>query len=381
MLDPQGFIDELFECGIRFVSGVPCSFLKSFINTVQSDSRMRYVIATNEASAVAAASGAFLGGCRSAALMQNSGLGNAVNPLVSLNHVFRIPVLLFITLRGERGVPDEPQHELMGRITTDMLDTMRIPWKFLPPDTDKALAALKAACEEMDRSCLPFALVIKKGTFVDTKDSHVDVEPLHKVVAQVAEYGFGNDPALRRDILKAVVRGTPAGSTALIATTGFTGRELYGLEDRANQFYMVGSMGCAAPLGLGLALCCPKKKVVVLDGDGAVLMHMGALAMIGRYKPGNFVHIVLDNRIYESTGGQPTVSGSVALAEVALATGYRKSFSGTSAALVQQAMGKDGPVFAHIVIRPGFENTLPRPTITPPDQKSRFMQFLGGGGK
>ncbi|MFA5027291.1 MAG: phosphonopyruvate decarboxylase, partial [Candidatus Methylomirabilota bacterium] len=293
MIQPEEFLDAARARGVGLYAGVPCSFLTPFINCAIDDDRLRYLSAANEGDAVAAAAGAAIGGQRACAMMQNSGLGNAVSPLTSLTHVFRIPILLICTHRGAPGMPDEPQHELMGQITGPMLDTVRLPWEPFPRESGQVAAALDRAVDRMRREERPYAFLMAKGSVA-----------AHALRRQGLGLRGGRGE-LRRDRLSApaerpsrtqalgrILARTPAASTVLIASTGYTGRELYALDDRPNQLYMVGSMGCASSLGLGLSLARPDLTVVVIDGDGAALMRLGNFATIGAYGGANLCHLV-----------------------------------------------------------------------------------------
>ena len=186
----------------------------------------------------------------------------------------------------------------------------------------------------------------------------------------------GRRPA-REEVLREVVANSPEGEAVLLASTGFCGRELYTIADRANHLYMVGSMGCVTPLALGLALARPDLKVIALDGDGAALMRLGALATVGATAPRNFWHLLLDNSVHESTGGQSTVSASVAFADVAAACGYRSCLDTDSVAQLPAWLRLEGgPHFARILTRTGTPRDLARPKVTPPQVRARFMQHI-----
>jgi phosphonopyruvate decarboxylase len=334
--------------------------------------------ATSEGEAVAVAAGAWLAGKKTVVMCQNSGLGNAVNPLTSLNFPFRIPTLLVVTWRGQPGIGDEPQHELMGRITDGLLDTMGIPrWPF-PAATAEVEPSLALAESEMTRSDLPFAFVMAKDT---VRDDGLREKPLDP-----------RPPGARRDLREhgphptrvAVLErflALVAPDAAVVATTGKCGRELYTLADRPQHLYQVGSMGCASAMGLGVALHTPR-PVVVLDGDGAALMKMGNLATIGSRAPTNLVHVVLDNGVHDSTGGQATVSPNVDFAAIALASGYETGARADSLTGFEQALaatrGAPGPHLIHVRIAPGSLAKLGRPTIKPPEVARRFRRFLAG---
>ena len=379
MIRADSFLEKAKQAGFELYTGVPCSYLKPFINYVIDAPDLSYIGATNEGDAVAIASGAEIGGKRAVVMFQNSGFGNAVNPLTSLNMIFKLPVLVITTLRGEPGGPhDEPQHALMGEITTGLFDLMRIPWEYFP--TEEALVApvLERAVGHMAREKTPYGLVMKKDSVEGYK---------LKTKAQRRPIAAGPDDASRwpqelpsrTDVLRAIQNASRP-DDCLVATTGFTGRELYALEDRANQIYMVGSMGCASTFGLGLAWAQPKKRVIVLDGDGAALMRMGGLATIGYERPSNFVHILLDNESHDSTGGQSTVSHSVDLAAVARACGYARSVRATSLEQLGKIVGdQEGTkelTFVHVKMKPGAPDDLPRPTVTPVEVADRLRAWL-----
>jgi len=375
-LDAGDLISRLNELGYDFFCGVPCSSLKPVINSVLGSSSHEYVGATSEGEAVALAAGAWLAGRRSVVLMQNSGLGNAVNPLTSLNFPFRIPGLMLVSWRGEPGHPDEPQHELMGRITGPLLDVMGLGNRVLSDDIDSVMTDLSEAEDSMARSSLPYALIVRDGTFekIDTPTRTSTVPARGSKTDTTANAA----PPSRIAVLQRLLSDVPD-DAALIATTGKSGRELYSLSDREQHLYMVGSMGCASAVGLGVALS-SRKRVIVIDGDGAALMKMGNMATIGAMSPVNLIHIVLDNGVHDSTGGQATVSDTVDFSGVAVSVGYRQahltnSEDGFSDSL-RDAMSKSGPTMIHVRIAPGSIDPLGRPKIKPDVVARRFRDFV-----
>ncbi len=377
MIEANQFVGPAKRLGFDFWAGVPCSFLTPFINYTIGDKELTYISSANEGDAVAAATGAALGGHRSVAMMQNSGLGNAVSPLTSLNHVFRIPVLLIITLRGEPGKPDEPQHELMGQITPDLLDTMRIPWRWFPDREEDVEDVLQTVVDHMDSTGRPYALIMKKDMVAPNSLPPVPDFPKTVGKYESSSDSMGSVTSSRHDVLQQLVNGTDVESTVLIASTGFNGRELYALDDRPNQLYMVGSMGCAASLGLGLSLVRPDKKIIVIDGDGATLMRMGNMATVAAYAGENYYHLLLDNHVHESTGGQATVSSAIDFAAVAAACGYRNIFTATQGhGYIAGFLRAVAPAFMQIETRKGVPDGLPRPSIKPADVARRLMQHL-----
>ena len=375
MIQASEFIQPAKAWGFNTWAGVPCSYLTPFINSVIDDPDMTYISSANEGDAVATATGAALAGRRSVAMMQNSGLGNAVSPLSSLNWVFRIPVLLIITLRGEPGLPDEPQHELMGQITGRILDELQIPWDWFPSDAASVEGAFTVATWQMDKTGLPYALVMRKGSVAPA-----GLESRWQASSQAGSFEAPaqQEPQLtRQQALAAVIDSTPENESVVVGTTGYTGRELFAIADRPNHLYMVGSMGCASSFGLGLSLALPDHRVLVADGDGAALMRLGNLATVGAYGGRNFQHLVLDNGMHESTGGQATVSSAVSLAGVASACGYRQASEAVEmASLLQFLQQGEGPSLLQLKLRPGVPENLPRPDVSPVEVKRRLMRQL-----
>jgi len=355
---------------------VPCSYLTPLINGVISNSRLSYIGAASEGEAVAIGAGAWLAGKRPVVMFQNSGLGNAVNPLTSLNAPFRIPALLIVTWRGEPGRPDEPQHELMGQITHDLLSLMRIGHIALP-DRNEALGDAFTAADAAMAEGQPFAFVMADGSVAEEKLTIPPARPAVWQKPMVPQTG-GKLPT-RAQILERFL-ALAGEERAVIATTGKTGRELFMLHDRPQHLYLVGSMGGAAGVGLGVALN-TSRPVTVLDGDGAALMKLGTLATIGAYAPNNLLHILLDNGAHDSTGGQPTVSGTVDFAAIAAACGYCHAVTCDSLAAFESLFvslsAMPGPSMLHVKIQPGSLPKLIRPTIKPPEVASRFKAFLG----
>ena len=377
MITAPGFVGAARHRGFDLYSGVPCSYLTPFINYVIGADGLAYVPAANEGDAVATAGGASLGGGRGVAMFQNSGLGNAVSPLTSLTHVFRLPILVIVTWRGEPGgAADEPQHELMGRITPRQLELMDIPWRRFPTEDGDIAPALDAAEAHMAATGRPFALVMSKGTVAPFALAPAPT-PRRTPWPTVPPIGEATPKLTRHDVLAALQRCTGPGD-ALIATTGYTGRELYALDDRPNQLYMVGSMGCASSLALGLALARPDLRVIAIDGDGAALMRLGALATIGAIAPANLVHLVIDNAMHESTGGQATVTATTDLCAVAAACGYRDLARPARAEGLEALMARStpGPRFVHMRVAPGVPAGLPRPRVTPAEVAARFARHI-----
>jgi phosphonopyruvate decarboxylase len=382
MIESATFVEHLRRLGYTQYAGVPCSYLKPFINHVIDDPGLAYIGATSEGEAVGVTLGAFLGGRKTVTMCQNSGLGNMVNPLTSLNYPFRIPTLLITTWRGEPGRPDEPQHVLMGQITHRLLETLQIPWLPFPTEEAQIVSVMAQAEASMSERSLPFALVMSEGS-VSEYELRRSV-PASRVETDVSSR-LREPPQprmIRTDALQAILESL-TGDEAILATTGKTGRELFTLEDRANHFYVVGGMGTASAIGFGVAQTLPQQSVVVIDGDGAALMKLGSLATIGYHQPANLLHIILDNESHDSTGGQRTVSPVVQFADMAAAANYRRAAATDDPdelrTLVRAFRREQGPSLLHVKIRPGSPRHLGRPTVKPHEVKERFMKFLASG--
>lgn len=384
MLQAEEFISAIIARGYTFFTGVPCSFLKPLINYVISCKDLKYISASSEGEAVGIAAGAYLAGRKGVVMCQNSGLGNMINPLTSLNFPFRIPVLLIVTLRGAPGLKDEPQHELMGQITGKLLDTLRIRWSFLSDDPKMTKKVLDQAESQIGNSGLPFALIMKKGT-VEKTNLEPGVPKISEKSQTTIKGQFYCNPGERMPRMKSIkiVHETISNEDAVIATTGKIGRELFSLGDSHNQLYVVGSMGCAAGIGFGIQHVRPKQCVIVLDGDGAALMKMGTLATIGHYQPSGLIHTILDNESYESTGGQLTVSTSIEFGNVAAACGYKQCYrTDTKSDLISainSAKILPGPSLIHVKVSCDSAPDLGRPTLKPFQVKERFMRFMERG--
>jgi phosphonopyruvate decarboxylase len=365
----ERFVDALSAAGAGPYIGVPCSYLRPFIDYVIDRDDLSYVAATNEGEALAIAAGAQLAGRRPVVMLQNSGLGNLVNPLASLIEPFRIPVLLIITLRGDpAGKPDEPQHALMGRITRDLLRVLEVEHDWFPATDAEIAPAIARATAHMNQTGRPFAFILRRDVVTEYTPRRAGP------AADVAH------PS-RREAL-AAVHAALAGDTIVVATTGKTGREWFELDDRPRNLYLVGSMGCAPSVALGLAEE-TSAPVLVLDGDGAALMRLEAMASVGHRRPARFTHIVLDNEAYDSTGAQRTISASVDFPGIARACGYATAQSVVGAdalrAAVVAARGSGGPHFIHCRIGLGASAGLGRPKVAPHEVAERLRASLRSG--
>jgi phosphonopyruvate decarboxylase len=365
MISAQTFCEELANRQFSFASGVPCSYFSGPIALLDS-AREKYLPAANEGSALAAAAGAVLAGRRAYVMLQNSGLGNVINPLTSLASPYRIPVLLFVSLRGwPDPAGDEPQHELMGRSTHALLDAIGMPHETLRKDDgpDRFHDLLDTAESELAKGGPAFVLVQKGSIGNATSTGGVPARP--------GRNALGSPQVVR--LVADLTEGC-----LVIASTGFPSRELFAVADRPGHFYMQGSMGHASAVGLGVARNAPDRTVVVLDGDGAALMHLGALAMIADSAPANLVHVILDNGIHESTGGQRTAGETTSFAGVAAAAGYRsavecETFAEVADAL-RSALSSPGPHLCVVRTLPRSGSMPPRATSTasPGEFAARF---------
>jgi phosphonopyruvate decarboxylase len=376
MIKADAFLDRALAAGYDFYTGVPCSFLTPVINRVITRKDIRYVPAASEGEATAIAAGAWLAGRKTVLICQNSGLGNAINPLTSLNHPFRIPTLMIVTWRGQPGLKDEPQHVLMGQITDVLLNDIRIPNEPFPSEESDIDGALQRAYAHMDTTDLPYAFIMATGSVAS--EGLEETPALATPGDKLTDYTTGGDRPTRYDTLERLLKVTPD-KAGIVCTTGKSGRELFTIADRKQHIYQVGSMGGASAMGLGVAVNVDR-PIVVIDGDGAALMKMGNMATIGAQGPKNLIHVIVDNGVHDSTGGQATVSGGVDFAKIALACGYRTGASaddldGFEKAL-KAAYAGDGPHMVHIRIQPGSLEKLGRPTVSPDQVARRFKDFL-----
>lgn len=367
-------LDQLYSMDFRYVTGVPCSFLTPLINGAMSHGAIEYISSNQEGEAMAISAGLWLAGQRCLTLSQNSGLGNMVNPITSLLAPFRIPALLMLTWRGRPGIQDEPQHALMGAITPRLLALMEMHWQ----DGAQAdfswqagLIAADRAWEHRERC----AIVLDGDAF--TALPAPCPRPPAAIRPEIHDLRSQGAAPQRHQLLSALLSVLPA-ATAVVSCTGKCSRELYALSDRAQHFYMTGSMGFAAAVALGVALG-RRGKVIALDGDGALLMRLGNLATIGASRPQNLVHILFDNGCHDSTGGQPTVSPGVDFCAIAAACGYRHAIAADCQDSFERALALcetlAGPVFVHARVLPGSLRDLPRPDDDFAQLAQRFREF------
>ena len=368
-------VERLLEIiGSDFYTGVPDSQLKALcnylMNTYGIDSK-HHVIAANEGNCTALAAGYHLAtGKVPVVYMQNSGEGNIINPVASLlnDKVYAIPMVFIVGWRGEPGVHDEPQHIYQGEVTVKLLDDMDIKSFVIGKDTtdDEVVSAMEDF-KELLKIGKNVAFVIRKGALsYDEKVSYVN-----------------DNTMVREDIIKHIVK--VSGEDPVVSTTGKASRELFEIREANNQshkydFLTVGSMGHSSSIALGVAFNKPDTKIWCVDGDGAALMHMGAMAVIGSNAPENMIHVLINNGAHETVGGMPTVASNVDFVSIAKACGYPYAVSVDSFEALDKelcdAKSRDALSFIEVKSSIGARDDLGRPTTTARENKENFMNYL-----
>ena len=375
MVDIEYFFSSLKKSGVDFFTGVPDSLLKDICAYITDNTDAdNHIIAANEGNAISLGIGYYLATKKVPLIyLQNSGLGNAINPILSLADpdVYSIPMILLIGWRGEPNVKDEPQHLKQGKVTTDLLDTMNIHYEILSSDMNSHEADLvvkKMVKKSIDLSA-PCALLVKKATFNSYQLRF--------------EKKFQRE-LYREEVINTIVNEVKA-DDILVSTTGVASRELFEIREKKSQghkkdFLTVGGMGHASQIALGISLFKKNRMVFCIDGDGALLMHMGALAINANNAGGNFNHIVINNSAHDSVGGQPTVGDKVDITGLAMSSGYLWAKKVTTKEklikLINQMRDFKGPALLEVQVKKGFRKDLGRPTISPLDNKYSFMEFL-----
>ena len=370
-MNVQDFYNILKDNGIDCFCGVPDSLLKNFCAYI-TDNAKNHTITANEGNAIGLAAGHYLATGRPALVyMQNSGIGNCVNPLLSLTdeEVYNIPLLMLIGWRGEPGKKDEPQHVKQGKVTNDLLSVMGIKYEILPEDFDEAKPLIESAFKYMQETKCPFAFIIRKGLFKD-----------YKLINKV-ETGY---EFRREDAIETVIKELTS-SDIIVSTTGHISRELYETRERLGQghkqdFLTVGSMGHSSSIALGIALDKSDRNIYCFDGDGAILMHEGALTVNASKGLNNFKHIVFNNEAHDSVGSQPTTMSGANLKELALNSGYKKAYSVKNKKELLKVLPKfikDGcTALLEIKVKCGARVDLGRPKEKPWENKQLFMDNL-----
>jgi phosphonopyruvate decarboxylase len=372
MIRCQEFHDWLTARGVDFFAGVPDSLLKPVCFYLADHVGDKHVVAANEGGAVAMACGYHLAtGKVPLVYLQNSGQGNTINPLLSLADpdVYSVPLVMLIGWRGEPGTADEPQHVKQGKVTVSLLEAMDIPWRRLPSEPDEASRCVDELVAIAAAESRPVALLVSEGTF----------EPYKPKPSPSDSFEMTREQAIE------AVTATLGDTDAIVATTGKISRELYECRARAGDgherdFLTVGSMGHASQIAMGIALAQPGRQVVCLDGDGAMLMHMGAAAIVGAAGVANFKHIILNNGVHDSVGGMPSAGLRVSFTEIARACGYTDAWRverrEDMVGKVAQLRSARGPAMLEIMVQRGARSDLGRPETSPIDNKRAFIQFL-----
>lgn len=351
--------------------GVPDSLLKDFCSYAFDQGND--LIAANEGAALSIAAGYHLSsGKIPLVYLQNSGFGNLVNPLTSLTdkEVYSIPVLIMVGWRGQPGKKDEPQHIKQGKTQEAQLKALEIPYSILSESETTAREQVSKAFRTMENESCPYVLLVPPGTFEN-----------YKLMSA------GNDekfPLKREQVLDLLVQHLDE-KDVVVSTTGKTSRELFELRKKYDQghqrdFLTVGSMGHASQIALGIALEKKERSVYCVDGDGAMIMHMGSMAIIGEQQPGNFRHILINNGAHESVGGQPTAGFDVDFGMIAKGCGYKKVYRAEDKDSLIRALDEfmkaEGPILLEIITQTGSRADLGRPTIRPAENKKDFIKFL-----
>jgi phosphonopyruvate decarboxylase len=358
----EDFILFMKEKGVTDFTGVPCSVFKEVIAKLEQSEN--YVTATNEGEAMGIAAGISLSGKLPAVFMQNDGLANAINPIMSLQKLYELPTLLVISWRGEPGKKDAPQHLWSGKTLLDLLAVLEIDPIILQPDLDDSSSEIETLIRKIRDENRIGALICRKGIFE----------------GESVQRDFDDQLLSRQEAIDIILQWIED-DTPIFSTTGKPSREIYKLKDRKNNFYVVGSMGCTSSIALGFYMK-NRGKTVVFDGDGAILMHMGNLATIGYYQPEKFLHICLDNETYESTGGQTAVSKAINLSEIALVSHYSRVALVRTADEIRHFLQEwnQNPrlSFLHVKVKNVTDPNLGRPTESPLLLKKRFMKAIIG---
>ena len=372
MIHSKDFVDWLETLGVDFYTGVPDSLLKPVCFYLADHAGDKHVVAANEGGAVALACGHYLAtGNVPLVYLQNSGQGNTINPLLSLadSDVYSIPLLLLIGWRGEPGTKDEPQHVKQGKVTVNLLDAMDIPHRVLSEEPEAARRCVGELLGIAAAESRPVALMVRKDTFESYKPT----------VQATSDFEM-----TREEAIEAVVAALGE-SDAIVSTTGKLSRELYECRDRAGQghqreFLTVGSMGHASQIAMGIALARPDRQVYCLDGDGAMLMHMGGAAIVGAAGVANFKHVIFNNGVHDSVGGMPTAGLQVSFTEIVKACGYTEAWRverrENLVETVRQLRSAKGPAMLEIMVQKGARTDLGRPKTSPIENKTAFTEFL-----
>ncbi len=368
MIEPEIFINELNKNNINFFTGIPDSLLKNLLFYIEKNiDKKNHIIAANEGNAIALGVGYHLATNKIPMIyMQNSGIGNAINPLLSIvdEYSHAIPMLLMIGWRGEPNTKDEEQHKKQGEVTLKLLETIDVKYEIL--DISKIEVQIKKAYDYMKLNNKPYALVVKKNSFKDYKKENIKE----------------NKNLLKREKVLQIISKNIDCNSKIFSTTGKTSRELFELrttqqQGNENDFLNTGGMGHTSSIALAYALRTPQKNVYCIDGDAAVLMHLGSLAINASLNIHNFNHILINNGAHESVGGQKSVGFDIDFLNIAKGAGYKNVFYAEKEAEIKDALkylkNNDGPNFLEIKVNCGSRNDLGRPNINAIERKKLFM--------
>ena len=367
------FYKELIKNGVDFFSGVPDSLLKELCLCIDENiSDDKHLIAANEGNAISLAAGHYLATKSTPVVyMQNSGIGNAINPLLSLcdEDVYAIPMLLIIGWRGEPGIKDEPQHLKQGKVQIELIKSLGIPYEILSSEDDDYKTKIYKSIENARSKSSPTILLVKKGTF----EKSINQKKNNQI-----------DLMIREEALKIILKNID-NDAVIVSTTGKTSREIFEIREKNNDsherdFLTVGSMGHCSSIALGIALAKPHRKVYCIDGDGSMLMHFGSMASIVSKKPQNFRYILLNNEVHESVGGQETAAKYLNISAIIKAMGIKNVYTVKNKEMIYENIdlfiSSNGPSFLEVKIKPGSREDLGRPTIKPVKNKDSFINFL-----
>lgn len=372
MISPKFFFETLQNNGFDFFTGVPDSLLKDICAYITKNvDKTKHIIPANEGAAIALATGYNMStGSYPLVYMQNSGIGNAINPLLSLadSKVYSIPMLILIGWRGEPGIKDEPQHIKQGEVTLDLLEAMSIPYSILIDNEIDSAKQVTDAVRYLKTNKSPYVLVVKKGTFES-----------FKLESDILEIG-----QISREDAIAHCCSKLGDTDIVVSTTGMISRELYEIRERncqshSSDFLTVGSMGHSSQIALTISLSKENRNVYCFDGDGALIMHLGSLCIVGNLAPRNFVHIVFNNGAHDSVGGQPTVGFYIDIPKIAKACGYKQAFKVNGTVefdAVFDNYKEGGPLLIEFIVKKGSRKDLGRPKTTPVENKDFFVDFL-----
>ena len=376
-ISPKLFLNHLLDNNVDFFTGVPDSLLKYLCLCIDNNTEIRdkHIIAANEGSAIALASGYYIGSNKIPLVyMQNSGLGNAINPLLSLTdpEVYSIPMIILIGWRGEPGVKDEPQHIKQGRVQLNLLESMELPYSVISSKNDNYKDIIDEGLKHIKDNLSPYVFVIKKNTFSKFENNNKE--------------NINEKLILKRETVLQKIIENISDNSIIISTTGKTSREIFEIREQNNQshendFLTIGSMGHCSSLALGIAKANPDINIYCIDGDGSMIMHMGSLSMVGQQMPKNFKHILINNFVHESVGGQNTASNIINFDLLSKSMNYKNySFANNESTLIQMLNDFNqhsvGPSFFEIQVKPGSRGDLGRPTTTPEQNKLDLMSRI-----